>query len=105
MGNKLTVGLGMTLKIGGGYEMAKPSMELELDLGQDIDDQIEKAVTATVKVWDAQTTLMIEKIAELSEEPMEAMKGQIYTRLHNIETDIKNILEKEAHAGDKPTGK
>lgn len=83
---KINVGLGLTVQLGeDSREFARPSVEItDIDTEGDIEAQISQAVVACIKVWDAETKLLYDKVVELSGGPNPNLQRRLEEGLREV---------------------
>lgn len=90
---KVNMSLGLTIQLQkGGHEYARPFVEIsDVDTEQDVDAQIQKAVLACLKIWDAETKLVYDKVVELTDEERPELKESLATRIRLLEEKLTEL--------------
>ena len=91
---KVSVGLGLTVQIGdeNSREFARPSVEIsDIDTEKDINSQITAATVAVMKIWDAESKLVYDKLVEVSDVEREGLLTKLTERIQELEKGLEKI--------------
>lgn len=83
--SKVTVALGLSVQLNeNSMEFAKPYVEIrDIDTEDNIEQQIAKAISVSLQVWDAETELIYSKLLELTDTERSGLIGDIKHAIKN----------------------
>lgn len=90
---KVNVSLGLTIQLEkGGHEYARPFVEMsDIDTDGDVEAQLKKATQVALKVWEAETKLIYDKLVDLTDTERPELQESLATRVRTLEEALQTL--------------